>query len=173
MKRLCEDTQHLWRMAALFGVGLVVFVVARAFLVPDDFGVLGHYRAGALADNAAASPVFAGQTACADCHGDVLDERVGSKHAKVSCEACHGPLATHVADPENVKPTRPDPGKICLVCHLANVAKPPAFPQVDVATHAGGKACAECHPHHHPEAARGSAAPAAVRPASPASEVQP
>jgi len=160
MNRLIADKQHLVRMAMLFALGIVGFLIARAILVPADFGVYGHYRAGALADNQARPLGFAGQKACADCHSDVVDARVGSKHAAVSCEACHGPLARHAADPENVKPTKPDPNTICLQCHLENIAKPQAFPQINVTVHAKGQACSACHPHHHPDAAAKPAAAA-------------
>ncbi len=160
MKRLMADKQHLVRMAMLFALGVGGFLVARGILVPRDFGVYGHYRAGALADNMARTPAFAGQKACADCHADVLDTRAGSKHAAIACEACHGALGRHAADPENVKPDKPDRDGVCLVCHRENVAKPSGFPQVDPAGHAKGQPCSACHPHHHPDSV--AKAPAAT-----------
>jgi hypothetical protein len=42
-----RDAEHLARLAGLFLAGAALFVVLRAALVPDDFGVYGHYRAGA------------------------------------------------------------------------------------------------------------------------------
>ena len=50
MRELFKDKEHLFRMAGLFGVGLLVFVVLRGVLIPADFGDLGHYRASALDD---------------------------------------------------------------------------------------------------------------------------
>jgi hypothetical protein len=166
MRRLLDDKQHLVRMALLFVVGFLVFLVGRVVFVPHDFGVYGHYRAGALADNRARPLGFAGQGACSDCHSDVVDARVGSKHQKVSCEACHGPLARHVADAENVKPVKPDPNKVCLTCHLENVAKPASFPQVNAASHAKGQPCSACHPHHHPDAAKSAASASTAGPSA-------
>lgn len=151
MSHLFKDKEHLIRMAALFVVGIGVFVVARAVMVPDGFGDYGHFRAGALGDNRARPLGFAGRAACADCHDDVVEARKGSKHAGVGCEACHGALADHAADPEQVKPQRPDAKTICLVCHLTNVAKPDAFPQVDPKEHGDGEPCGSCHQPHHPE----------------------
>jgi hypothetical protein len=154
MKDLFKDKEHLLRMAGLFAAGVLLFVVARGLLVPKGFGTYGHFRAGALADNRARQVMFAGRAACADCHADIVEMRVGSKHATVGCEACHGALARHAEDPENVKPVKPDGARICLVCHLENVAKPKRFPQVDPAEHGEGKACNSCHNPHHPEIAK-------------------
>ena len=51
---------------------------------------------------------------------------------------------------EPLKPAHPDGVKTCVGCHLKNRSKPPAFPQVDVADHAGDSACIECHKPHDP-----------------------
>lgn len=142
---------HLLRMAGLFVVGIGVFFVARSFSIPADFGVYGHYRAGAL-DDARARPItFAGQAACVECHSDIGDARKTSKHVKVSCEDCHGPLASHAAGDPPLKPTWPDGRTTCVGCHQQSRSKPAAFPQVDVADHAGDNKCIECHNPHAPK----------------------
>ena len=88
---------HLVRMAGLFVLGILLFLGGRSFFVPKDFGVYGHYRAGAL-DDARARPIkFAGQATCVECHANIGDLRKTTRHAKVSCESCHGPLASHAA----------------------------------------------------------------------------
>jgi hypothetical protein len=74
----------------------------------------------------------------------------GGPHAAIRCEACHGPLAGHAADPAGKQAVRPDPRVLCARCHAANVARPARFPQVDVAEHAGGEACTTCHAAHNP-----------------------
>ena len=51
-----EDQMHLIRMAGVFVVGGLVFLLMRGLLVPSDFGELGHYRASALEDNRAITP---------------------------------------------------------------------------------------------------------------------
>jgi len=149
-----KDKEHLLRMAALFVGGTLLFFLAKGLLVPKDFGVYGPFRAGALDDNRARTVTFAGRKACGDCHADVVELRVGSKHATVGCEACHGALGRHAEDPETVKPEKPDGARVCLVCHLENVGKPKGFPQVDPADHGDGKACNSCHKPHHPEIAK-------------------
>ena len=151
MKEMFKDREHLFRMAALFLGGLILFLIARAALVPKGFGEYGHYRPDALKENAARPIAFAGHKACEECHEDVVEARKGSRHATVHCESCHGPLAKHAEDPAALVPERPDRRTICLVCHRAEPAKPAAFPQVDPREHAGESACDECHSAHHPE----------------------
>ncbi len=146
---LLEDKEHIVRMAALFGAGLLVFLCLRALLVPSGFGVYGHFRAGAIDDNRVRPLRFAGHATCEECHSDQRAAKLLGKHAGVSCEACHGALATHAGD-NSVKPGKPQGREVCLVCHQANVAKPKDFPRVDPAEHAGDGLCVECHPAHNP-----------------------
>jgi hypothetical protein len=146
-----KDFEHLVRMALLFAVGIIVFLIGRTLLVPEDFGVYGHYRAGALADNRAYEIKYAGQVLCVECHGDKQDERKDSKHAKISCETCHGPLARHATGAEETKPARPDGRGTCVGCHLKRHARPRDFPQIVLADHAGDGPCIECHTPHAPK----------------------
>lgn len=146
-----RDTEHLVRLAALFAVGIVSFFILAAMMIPKDFGKYGHYRPGALDDNRAHAVVFAGREACADCHDDIVTERSGSHHARVSCESCHGALAAHAEDPDALVPELPEATALCLECHQTNVARPKDFPQVDAAEHAEGSPCTDCHSPHHPE----------------------
>jgi len=148
-----KDKEHLVRMAALFAVAFGLFLVMRAVLVPKGFGVYGHYRAGALADNASRPLHYAGRKACEECHTDIASLRKGSKHEKVACEACHGPLEEHASDPDKLKPQKPDAKSLCLRCHTENAAKPKGFPQVDPQDHGDGGPCSSCHKPHHPEVA--------------------
>ncbi len=153
MQRFFKDREHLVRMAGLFLVGLILFLLVQLLLVPKDFYRLGHFRAGALADNAARPVVFAGRESCASCHPDVVEARKGSRHGTIGCEACHGALGKHADDPSSLKPTRPDARTLCLVCHREDVAKPKSFKQVNPQEHMGGEPCLSCHKPHHPEMA--------------------
>ena len=150
-----RDHGHLLRLAGLFAAGLAVFIVVGAFLIPDDFGIYGHYRAGALEDNRDHTVRFAGMQACAECHDDVLAERAGGGHQDLRCEACHGPLAAHVADPSAKALELPDPGRVCLRCHTRSMAKARWFPQVDPIEHADGEPCDTCHSPHAPRLEEG------------------
>lgn len=145
-----RDVEHLFRLAAIFLAGILVFAVARAALVPDDFGVLGHYRASAVDDVRARPIAYAGQKACADCHTDIVDARAAARHASVACESCHGPLAAHADGRDEAKPPRPDGRTLCVRCHAARTGKPVRYPRVDVQEHAGDENCLTCHTPHNP-----------------------
>jgi predicted CXXCH cytochrome family protein len=145
-----RDVEHLFRLAAIFLAFLVVFLIARAILVPADFGVYGHYRASAVDDERARLPVYAGQQTCADCHSDIVEIRAAARHAAIACESCHGPLAAHANDPDALKPKLPEMATLCVQCHAARTGKPKRYPTVDVAEHAGGESCATCHSSHNP-----------------------
>jgi len=150
MRELFKDKEHLFRMAGLFGVGLLVFVVLRGVLIPADFGDLGHYRASALDDNSSVELRFAGRAACEVCHDDVAAERAQSAHRSIACEACHGALAVHADNPEAMVPELPEATPLCVSCHEANVTKPMWFPAVIPDEHSEGEACDECHLPHAP-----------------------
>lgn len=146
-----KDASHLGRVVILLVVGLAIFFFARWRFVPNDFGVHGHYRAGAL-DDARARPIaFAGQRACVECHSDIGDIRKTSKHVAVSCEVCHGPLARHASGDDTTTPKRPDGRTACLTCHQKNVSKPVAFPQIVLKDHADDGPCSACHQPHSPK----------------------
>ena len=150
MKGLFGHKEHLVRVGALFLAGVAVFLVLQALMVPKGFGAYGHYRQGAIADNAARPLAHAGRDACTECHSDVWEALHKGKHGHVRCEACHGPLARHAEDPTVGKVVRPDPKVLCARCHQENVARPASFPQVDVAGHSGGEVCTSCHQAHDP-----------------------
>ncbi len=145
-----KDAGHLFRLAAVFVVGVFVFLGVRAVLVPKSFGEYGHYRGDALAEIAARPVNFAGHQACEDCHADVLEKKKSGRHAHVNCEACHGALAKHVDDPGSVQPAKLDTAVLCVRCHEVNAAKPKGFPQVAWADHSTGLPCDTCHQPHSP-----------------------
>lgn len=168
-----QHGRHVIRIAGLFATGIVAFLILRAWLVPPDFGVYGFYRAGAL-DDARKHPIaFAGQAACEECHAGIYDppdeikiedrldaatvakggwpvaKEADNKHAILRCEACHGPLAFHVDDPE--KPVA-EVGKdaLCMSCHREVAGRPPAQPQVVAGDHGENDPCISCHKPHRP-----------------------
>jgi len=145
-----KDAGHLVRLAGAVAVVLVVFLLVRAHFVPKSFGQYGHYRGDALAELASKPILFAGHQSCEDCHADVLEVKKTGKHAGVNCEACHGALAAHAADPASVVPQLPDTAVLCARCHEENIGKPKAFPQVVSKDHSGGALCKNCHVPHSP-----------------------
>lgn len=143
-----KDSEHLLRLAGLFGAGILLFLGLQAVLVPADFGELGPYRTSALEANRQRPVAFAGEAACAECHADVIEARQTNRHQGVRCEACHGPQAAHAEG--GPKPERPDAVSLCARCHERLAARPRAFPQVDVREHAAGERCVTCHTPHAP-----------------------
>ena len=152
MLKRFKDFEHVVRVAILFAGGLIVFVILRQALIPADFGAIGFYRAGALADNRAIPIQYGGQASCVDCHNALEGTPKENRHAAIRCEACHGPLARHVADAGNEKPKVLNPRLLCLSCHTKGAGKPDTFPQIVVARHEPNRACVECHQPHRPKA---------------------
>jgi hypothetical protein len=145
------DAGHLLRLAAVLVAGVLAFLLIRWMLVTPEFGKYGHYRPQSINDNRNQPIVHAGRQACLDCHSDVEESRKGGAHAGIGCEACHGPLAKHAADPAQLTPPKPDPTRLCARCHEADAAKPKNFPQVAAREHMGGEACGTCHKPHNPK----------------------
>jgi hypothetical protein len=145
---LFKDAAHLFRFAFLFVVALTVFLVIRHYVVPKSFGQYGHYRGAAIGEIAQRPIHFAGHEACESCHSDILEMKKVGKHAGVSCEACHGPLAKH-ADAPSIAPAKLDTSVLCIRCHAASAAKPKGYPQI-AEDHSAGLACETCHKPHSP-----------------------
>ncbi len=147
---MIRDSAHLIRPALVLLVGVVIFLIIRATVVPRSFGQYGHYRAAAL-DAIAARPIaYAGRSQCVMCHEEQAKVHDAGKHAGVGCEACHGTLARHVDDPIANKPALPDVANLCRRCHEKDAAKPKGFPQVETVAHSQGMLCDQCHQPHSP-----------------------
>jgi hypothetical protein len=151
MRKSLRDVEHLIRLVAVIVAGVIVFLLIRRVMVPPGFGQYGHYRPGALEDNRNRPVKFAGHAVCEACHEEVAKVKNTGRHAKVACEACHGPQALHTEDPSANKPKRPDPAALCVRCHEADPAKPKGFPQVVSKEHSGGENCGSCHQPHKPK----------------------
>ncbi len=145
-----KDAEHLLRVAMVFAVGVIAFVLMRAVLVPRSFGEYGYYRGNAIGEIAAQPIVFAGHQTCEACHSDVVAMHSQGKHAGVNCEACHGALAKHTDDPGTVQPPKLDTAVLCVRCHEVSGAKPRGFPQIVAKEHSTGLLCETCHQPHSP-----------------------
>lgn len=142
--------QQLIPLGILFILGIVALVAVRQLLVPPTFGELGHYRAESITENAAHQIVFAGQSACTECHDDMAEIKFHSNHKGVSCEVCHGPAARHVEDPTEYTPDAPRERGLCPLCHGFDPARPSGFPQIIPVLHNPGQPCITCHDPHNP-----------------------
>ena len=142
--------QQIKRLAIVFALLIGGLVLARYMLVPPTFGKLGHYRAAAI-DSVVAQPIhYAGQQVCIECHDDIGETKVTSRHRTVTCEVCHGPAAVHADDPDEAQPPAPRERGYCPLCHGYNASRPTGFPQIDPMAHNPVKPCIACHDPHQP-----------------------
>jgi hypothetical protein len=147
--------------AFLAGVLLLtslVFVgVAMGIVVPWVYGEYGFHPEENARSWAALTPQYADAIVCARCHEAQYATWQGERHASVTCESCHGPLAEHAAtapveaEPGSLGLTTPDED-LCVICHEKSPAKPAAFAQVDLAEHYAGGRCLNCHDSHSADA---------------------
>jgi Cytochrome c3 len=139
-------------------LGLVVTIlVARQFLVPEDFGVngrnftYGFHRLSNIQEWKDFPVKYQGRESCADCHEENYRLNRRSPHKRVQCENCHGPSRGH---PDEIAMLPVDTDRsLCLRCH-ANLDYPNTaradMPNVDDRTHHRRHACADCHNPHDP-----------------------
>ena len=138
---------------------LAVASVALTVVVPWVYGEYGFHPVENARTWAALTPSYADATVCQRCHEAQYAPWQGERHASVTCESCHGPLAKHAATAPREAPAgslaleKPAEG-LCAVCHEQSPAKPTAFAQVDLAEHYPGAPCLGCHDSHSADAAR-------------------
>lgn len=155
-RNLFKDKEHLVRMAGIFALGIVAFLVLQLLLVPDTFGLYGHYRAAAITDEIRKPLTYAGRGSCARCHAPQVELHQSGKHVTLGCEGCHGPLMKHSVAPKNNKPPTLAAKRLCPACHEINVARPKLIKQVNSAEHSSGESCDTCHQPHAPQMGDGA-----------------
>lgn len=143
----------LWVAVALIGA----ILVARMFLVPDDFGIhgrnftYGYYRLGNIQEWQDFPIKYHGRESCNECHDENVAMLNRSTHSSVECENCHGPGVGHPDDVESLplNTTR----ELCLRCHarldLPNTDRGELVSIVD-RRHKRRQACTRCHNPHDP-----------------------
>ena len=141
--------EQIKRLSIIFVILLAIFIIVNNILVPEDFGLYGHYRASALEEIISQKIQYAGHEVCYDCHDDVVETKQSGYHKKVSCEVCHGPAAAHTED-EEVELKAPRERGYCPICHEYLPSRPTGFPQIIAASHNPMKACISCHDPHDP-----------------------
>jgi hypothetical protein len=142
-------------LVALLAVASIALVVA----VPWIYGEYGFHPEANARTWAALTPRYADAVLCARCHEAQYAPWQNERHAGVTCESCHGPLAEHAATAPLEAPAGSlgiaKPGEdLCVVCHEKSPAKPEAFAQVDLAEHYTGSTCLGCHDSHSADAVR-------------------
>jgi hypothetical protein len=142
---------QLKTLLPLFAVLIVLFLVARHFLIPDSFGKYGHYRANSIEEIGALPIKYAGSAACIDCHDVVAELLASDAHSGLSCEVCHGPNSKHAEDYEIIEFIVKDgTRKSCGRCHSFNPARNiEVINQIDIKDHHPEKEnCIDCHNPH-------------------------
>jgi len=153
-----EHAKHIIRAVLLLVLAAIVFVLGRHFLIPRTFGEYGHYRYASVEEYASQERKHGAPDACLECHDEQAKARAAGKHAHVSCEVCHAPLSTHIANDEKIAPMEiRRTTQLCGWCHQRLVGRPATMPQVHMTNHVvekGGdlteSACLECHNAHNP-----------------------
>jgi hypothetical protein len=141
-------------LVALLAVASIAMVVA----VPWIYGEYGFHPEANARTWAALTPRYADAVLCARCHEAQYAPWQNERHAGVTCESCHGPLAEHAATAPLEAPAGSlgiaKPAEdLCVVCHEKSPAKPATFAQVDLAEHYGST-CLGCHDSHSADAVR-------------------
>jgi cytochrome c553 len=164
--------KHIVRLLLLIAAVAVVAIGARWLFIDKSFGVYGHYRADAVPEIAADTPIFKGAAYCQSCHRERYAQWSAGIHKVVNCETCHGAAAKHpdIKPPvasdartqiliagarfDHVHLSIPsDTVKLCTLCHEKIPGRPAAQPQIEVKPHAAGQACIVCHNPHSPKIA--------------------
>ena len=141
--------KHIVNLLLLLSCFLLLAFAAKIFLTDPSFYKYGHYRADAVPELAAGTPLFKGAAYCQTCHEERLADWSVGTHSTVQCEVCHGTDQDH---PDNGKTLIPaDTVKLCTICHEAMPARPAVQPQIVVSEHPfPGEATEQCHTCHDP-----------------------
>ncbi len=140
-------------LALVLLVGLTAATVVGASVAMGLYDVYGYHPEKNAASWASLPPSYANTASCQGCHAAQFAPWTTGGHATVSCETCHGPLADHVADPQQVKPSSlvmawSASSGLCARCHDEVVGRPEAFAQQELDTHYRPWSCDRCHDPH-------------------------
>jgi hypothetical protein len=142
--------EQIKRLAVVFVIVISLFLFVRPYLIPNDFGKYGHFRASAVDEIAAQNIQYMGHVACLDCHDDITGLKQTGFHRDVSCEVCHGPAVEHIEGDLLEMPAPRERG-YCPLCHEYLPSRPTGFPQIISASHNPMEACISCHDAHDPK----------------------
>lgn len=165
--------KHIVNLLLLLGGFLVLAFAARSYLVDPSFYKFGHYRADAVPELAAGTPLYQGSTYCLTCHaGENADRNIDinadwaiGAHRTVQCEVCHGTDHEHPDDGKSLVPV--DKIKLCTTCHLAITGRPASQPQIVLGEHPfPDEETPQCHTCHNPHSPADMQADEAVPEAS-------
>lgn len=149
---------HVFRPLFVVIGFVIAILIARLFIVPEDFGVwergymYGYFRKGNVEEWKAFTAKYRFDNKyCMACHAEKYDNLMQSAHAIISCENCHGPALEHPFNPTKLPIDKSR--QQCLRCHTylpypasgrANIRG------IDPAKHNPGIECFMCHNPHKP-----------------------
>jgi len=146
---------HVLRPLFVIAAFVAMILIARAFFIPDDFGVhesgymYGWYRLSNVDEWKNVAVKYRGREYCAGCHAGQTKKLAGSAHENIQCENCHGPARLHPADPPKLTLDRSR--DLCLRCHTT-LAYPTSdrsrIKGIDPVRHNPGLNCVLCHKPH-------------------------
>jgi hypothetical protein len=149
--------KHVLRPLGVAIALVASILVARIFLVPDDFGVHGEsftynfYRLSNVQEWKDFPAKYQGRDRCTKCHDEEAAALASSKHLNLQCESCHGPGVDH---PKKIKELPINGSReFCLRCHQKldyPSSQRAELPGIDSATHKKKSECRKCHDPHHP-----------------------
>lgn len=141
-------------------IGLVVIIlIARLFIVPDDFKVWErgymygwHRKANEEEWKAFKAKYKFNSEYCKTCHAEQYDKLIYSPHSIINCENCHGPALEHPSNPSRLHIDRSR--QQCLRCHC-RLAYPTSnrknIKGIDPNAHNPDIECSMCHNPHNPD----------------------
>jgi predicted CXXCH cytochrome family protein len=132
-----------------------IILIARIFLVPDDFKIhekgytYGWYRSADVEEWKSVSIKYQTGEYCQACHSEQGKKVLSSPHKMIECENCHGPALAHPSNPPKLTLDRSR--ALCLRCHTY-LAYPTSqrsgIKGIDPDRHNPEVECVLCHNSH-------------------------
>ena len=149
---------HVLRPLWVFLVIIVLTLIARQYIVPSDFGVgergfmYGYHRLSNDDEWKALKVKYLTREYCKECHDEMYENIMASKHKSIQCENCHGPALDHPEDPETLEI---DTSRaLCIRCH-SYLPYPDSLRGrirgIDPEEHNVDEECSMCHDSHEPD----------------------
>jgi predicted CXXCH cytochrome family protein len=146
---------HVLRPLFVVLVVAALILIARVFVVPEDFGIhergymFGWYRKANEEEWKAFKVKYQGKEYCKDCHAEQEKQVLSSRHKIIECENCHGPAREHPSEPPKLTLDRSR--DLCLRCHTYlpyPTSKRAEIKGIDPGQHNPGAECTGCHDSH-------------------------
>ena len=146
-----RDVEHLFRLAAIFVFGTLLFVVVKAQMTPTDFGRDGHYRPASVDDGPRPADLVRRARRPASIATATSSRRErwrGTRRWRASRATGRSP-GTPAAPTRRSRPARTARRCACGATRRRPASRS-AIPTVDIKEHAGDENCLTCHKPHDP-----------------------